>query len=468
MTLSLLSRLFGRAGLLMAAVPVLATVLAAPAADSPRGAGAGWQVGYWAWRTSYQPIAPQAAGEQGVDLLYVDAGEFRTDLKDGQVPAVHLVLPDKLPRAGGYLAVVRLGGTVSPPGALVATLVAGYRSLQLEATRRGCRLIGLQLDYDCPTRRLVDYARFLGELRTALHGDGLLSITALLDWFRPGSAVARVINQVDEYVPQFYDVAPLRGAREDAGVARAIGPSWGRVFNALGKPYRVGIASFGRIVAVSRDTQRRTCGDKPPRVQILDDPPLELLARNRLHPLGTTTTPAGETLARYRLDTPGKYLTSCSARGDEIRMIIPTRRSVASAYAAARAMGGWCRGVVFFRWPLVNEAMVLSRSEVEGIIAGRGEADAVLESEDGYCAAVQCRDLYLRLGDRFPAGPVTYRVHVSRELEYFLPEELLRTTVSGTRTLEVTVPAHAGVPRLFLGRAVTLEPAEYDLERMKR
>lgn len=41
----------------------------------------------------------------------------------------------------------------------------------------------------------------------ALSEDLLISITALLDWFRDGTAVGEAIARIDEFVPQFYDLA---------------------------------------------------------------------------------------------------------------------------------------------------------------------------------------------------------------------------------------------------------------------
>ena len=91
------------------------------------------------------------------------------------------------------------------------------------AAQAGQHLVGLQIDHDCPTYSLTEYARFLQGLRAALPPEDLLSITALLDWFREGTALTDVVAQVDEFVPQFYDVSEVAPPREGISLNLARG-----------------------------------------------------------------------------------------------------------------------------------------------------------------------------------------------------------------------------------------------------
>ncbi len=106
-------------------------------------------------------------------------------------------------------------------------------------------VIGVQLDVDSPTGQLAAYADFLREVRKGLPKDTQLSITALLDWFRAGTAIDRVIGQVDEFVPQFYD---LSMGRERAVAAKIDANVWGPRFSRFGKRYKIGVSSFGRAL----------------------------------------------------------------------------------------------------------------------------------------------------------------------------------------------------------------------------
>ena len=116
-------------------------------------------------------------------------------------------LADKLPKAKEYWAVVRFERQGIPKPAAISTLLGHIAEVQAQADHRHIPLTGIQLDIDAPTRALPEYAAFLRQFRRGLSPSLPLSITALLDWFRDGTSVADVIAEVDEFVPQFYDVA---------------------------------------------------------------------------------------------------------------------------------------------------------------------------------------------------------------------------------------------------------------------
>jgi hypothetical protein len=431
----------------------------------PQTAGNGdWKIGYWVWEASYLPLDPDPSDSKPIDLIYAQAGEYQSPIKDGSPNHLYLRLSDRLPAAERYIAVLRFSEPKVPDNRIIEPLLKEYLAMKENAQHRGRKLAGLQFDLDCPTGHLHEYARFLRGVRSAFPREEIISITAILDWFRPGTGVADVIASVDEFVPQFYDVSSRQLSEEQVGVAQEIDPArWGRVFNSFGKPYRIGISSFGRIVGISKGKKGPPCSD------ILSYSPLEIFAGNRFKLAAKGSSKAGETLLRFRNRGSGEADGSCPSH-QEIRMIIPTRASVSTAYNAAKKMGEWCRGVIFFRWALSNEAMTLSWPQVEAAISGSAAVSPGpgLESEDGLCATVSCTDLYLRLNERFPEKPLSLRIQSSRKLEYFLPEPLLKSKPDGEQTILVTIPAYAGVPRIFLGRAITLEPADFRLEEHGR
>ncbi len=448
--------------LVMSNVPATATNDGA----SPTGAHE-WKIGYWAWEASYIPFEMKTGGKP-VDILYVQAGECRASARESVEEQVQLRLPARLPAAQSYIAVLRFAEAKIPDTGTIGPLIRSYLTMKQAAQRDGRNVTGLQLDLDCPGSRLPEYARFLKSLRAMFPAEDKISVTALLDWFRPGTAVADVIGAADEFAPQFYDVAPRRSLDKQMGVAQYIDPAkWGKVFNTFGKPYLIGIASFGRILGITFGKKQPSCASvSAGEIEILSDPPLELLAGDRLVRIVKNTSRAGETMLVFKPRRGEKRRDYCSPAYDEIKMIIPTQQSVSYAYSAAKKMGGWCTGVIFFRLPLANEAMVLDRTEVEAAITGKGGGSRTpqLESDDGLCAAVTCTDLYLRLIERFPDHPLTLRIRSSREMEYFLPEPLLKPNPYGEHDIQITIPAYAGVPRIFIGRAITLDPAEFTLE----
>src|SRR5207249_162734 len=97
-------------------------------------------------------------------------------------------LPSQLPRARSYWMVLRYEHQKVPSMAAIPRLAESLNSIQTEARRRHMTLAGLQLDIDAPTGSLSEYAAFLREVRKILPNGMQLSITALLDWFRDGTA----------------------------------------------------------------------------------------------------------------------------------------------------------------------------------------------------------------------------------------------------------------------------------------
>jgi len=75
-------------------------------------------------------------------------------------------------------------------------------------------------------------------------------------------------------------------------------------------------------------------------------------------------------------------------------------------------------------------------------------------------------DVYLE-----SAGPLSplvahYRIHASTELEYFLPEKNVPARLAGTSDVEVSLPPYCGRGRLYIGRVVSLQHAEFTVEEM--
>ena len=436
-----------------------------------------WKIGYWFWEEGRRtPFVP----EMEPDLLYVKVGQFQRsgssqsilvggDLRgfaEQPLGSVNIVdsgwwHPPSLPKAKAYIAVWRNDSPICPDIALVPQLIKHYQELKHRAAKAGQQLVGLQIDHDSPTNLLDEYARFLKALREALPQTDLISITALLDWFRPNTRIAEVLQWVNEYIPQFYDVDADRSAETSLHIAKTIDAStWAPIFNAYGRPYRIGISSFGRVAIVKSQAPAE-------RMYFRDLSPLEVTANKGFAFIAERRNEAGEPVVQYKVTRAAeneKYGTF--APGDIIEMILPPQESAREAYMAAKALGGLCAGVVFFRWPTENEALVLLPDEIQDLIAGKNltARRTVVEAEDGECAAVGCADLYLRLGNRFPRKSITLWINTSSELEYILPAEHMKVRIQGLRTLEVRLPPYAGVPRIYVGRAVTRDPARFTVK----
>jgi len=317
---------------------------------------------------------------------------------------------------------------------------------------------GVQLDVDCPTRSLPAYADFLGRLRRALGGRARVSVTALLDWFRPGTSVARLAASVDEYVPQFYDARPQGPGR---AIAEAIDAErWRPAFEALGTRYRIGVSSFGRIQRVRAD------GSGEQRDGFRDLRLLDLWA-GALRALPVAASPSAETVLSWQVERPP---VAALQAGDRVEAVVPTAASVRAAHEAARRFGPRCAGIVYFRWPARDETLALGPDEVAAAVAGTPEdGAAVLVARDGGCTPRACADLVLRPGDRFAARPLSLRLAASEDVDYVMAAPPpVRLRQEGARTLTVALPAFVGEREVALGRVFSRRPGLYDIAREER
>lgn len=389
-----------------------------------------------------------------LDDLYVHAGEIEMVPRYGggvawAVSGSWQLAP--LPTAKEYWVVFRYDRQLVPD--ISTAPMVGQRVQELLTRQSEIKIAGVQLDIDSPTGKLPEYAAYLAAVKKSLPKGRLLSITALLDWFRDGTDIEKVIGEVDEFVPQFYDA----GKAGDAAIATKVdAATWGPRFNRFEKRYRIGISTFGRARFVSNG--KRTGA---PVVFYREVTPLDMRSE---FTLAVSRNDAGEVVLTYRAAHETVLDYHEFSPGDGIQFVIPTPESVQAATAEAKKMGGYAAGVIYFRWPGESETLVVPADEFLGEPIPK---TPTVESIDGGCVAVSCVDLTLRHSDRLADGVVRYRVRASAPLEYFLPTKELPVRLSGANEVELTVPPFAGRDRFQLGRAVSTNAVTFEVEVVK-
>lgn len=426
-----------------------------------------WTTGFWFWQGSSSEVA--LAGEP-LDVLFVQVGR----IEHHNAPAswdptgpwhVYGTLPEQLPPAKEYWLVFRYDEQGVPDETVAPMLARELSELRAAARKRQLNVVGVQLDIDSPTNALPRYASFLREVRKSLPPGFQISITALLDWFRSGTATAEVIRETDEFVPQFYDVGDRNSGRGPRSIATKIDPSrWGPVFNRFRKRFRVGISTFGRakFVPVAR-AQTGALGFG----FFNDVTPLDI-AQNPGGQLRATNTSAGELMLAYRAVRQMRISYSEFRPGDEIQFILATPEAIRAAVNSVQEMGGYTAGVVFFRWPSANETLTMRPEEAllaAGLRASERPRSATVHAIDGRCAAVACADLYFESATGASPETLRYVIRGSSALEYFLPEKNVPIGMTGPAQLELTIPPYCGRGRLYLGRAVSSRPSKFTVER---
>ena len=302
--------------------------------------------GFWFWHGS---STDTTWSSESLDVLFVHAGMIRkidilsvprmspgTNLRDTW--EVYGQLPEEVPIAKEYWLVFRYERQRVPDFPAAALLAQEVNRLRAEARERHLNVVGVQLDIDSPTAALPQYANLLREVRKGLPPGFEISITALLDWFRNGTAIAEVIKEVDEFVPQFYDVADADGYEGGSAIAARIDAKrWGPIFNRYEKRFRIGISTFGRARLVPR-VQPSTQGYLG--VSFFRDlAPLDIAA-NPAFELQASRSEADELVLNYRATRETKVSYNGFSPGDAVQFILATPDSVRGAMEMHEDNGG--------------------------------------------------------------------------------------------------------------------------------
>ena len=436
------------------------------ASGSGHPAAARWTTGFWFWQGS--AVAPGYSGRP-LDTLFVQVGSIRQETFPPYIRTagrwyVNGELPRDLPTAREYWLVFRYERQGVPDIQVVPFLAQQISRLKIEARVRNLNVVGVQLDVDSPTSGLARYGAFLRELRRSLPTGSEISITALLDWFRGGTDLNAVIEQVDEFVPQFYDAGDSAELHGGYAIATPINAArWGTIFNRYHKRFRIGISSFGRARVVPPVSGAPSAHR---RVELYGDlRPLDI-ATNPAFELQAARNAANEMVLSYRAVQETGAGDGRFGAGDTIQFVLCTPDAIHIAVQNARQIGGYLAGVIFFRWPASNEAWAMPPDEVRDAANGAspGRAQHRIRVVAGHCAAVECVDLYLETTGPLAPQPTRCQIRASTELQYFLPEQNVPSRLTGPSQIELSVPPYCARGHLYVGRAVSLKHAEFAVE----
>ncbi|RYD73823.1 MAG: DUF3142 domain-containing protein, partial [Verrucomicrobiaceae bacterium] len=179
----------------------------------PMCPGQALDVRYWIWHRTAPLTAEetQHLTEQKVQVLYWHAGTLRPQGDSWKIAGA-LQLPNRQDTGPSLVPVLRLAAEGAMPLGEAAT--ASVARVLKEALRR-TGTAEAQIDFDCPDRRLPEYAAFLTRCRAQI-APARLSVTALAGWSQaPG--FAQLQGSVDALFPMFYDLIPDAAADVQAG-----------------------------------------------------------------------------------------------------------------------------------------------------------------------------------------------------------------------------------------------------------
>ncbi len=218
----------------------------------------------YVWQRVWTPAVIDAVHAAPADFsaLRVLVVEMRSD---GELQPINPALAALAQTGLPVTAVVRIDGQLAPASS--AVLLPILTSLQQQFRNAGIGLRGIEIDHDCASARLPQYAILLAELRQKLPLELRLSITALPTWLQTRD-LETVLAPVDEAVLQVHAVQnPNRGL-----FSRTQAATWIAAFAARSnKPFRIALPAYGsrvdwdengRVVAVTSETSASRAGSE--------------------------------------------------------------------------------------------------------------------------------------------------------------------------------------------------------------
>ena len=226
---------------LLGAITVLPAACSAPPSPLPHS--------LYIWQRSWDPSLVAAVGESRTFAASLRVLVLQVD-RAGDVATSPDVDWDALKATGlPVIAVVRIDGSLTDER--LRARVPGLIDQELRRWRSEGHGGGtLEIDYDCATSKLADYARLLADIRATVLTTGTLSITALPAW-RNAAELDAVLAQVDSSVLQVHAVRdPASGLFDPVPAAQWVA-DWSR--RSANKPFLVALPAYGARLKLDLD-----------------------------------------------------------------------------------------------------------------------------------------------------------------------------------------------------------------------
>lgn len=333
-------------------------------------------VAFWAWRADAPTTDEIAQARRATDMrtLFLRAGQI--DLQAGKpsrVRAVQGALPSDIEIHLVYNATPEMLENFGRADtlALARLLAETFARDCARAEKDAAQVVGLQLDFDVPTRLLTRYSELLRHLRAQLPPATQLSITGLPTWLNDSTTLRRALALTDFWIPQFYGDRVSRNVNERAPIAdfdalsRALAHA-----RRLRHPFYAGLPAYGYALVYSRRGALISLhGDLDP-ARVAQHPHLTLRRRAALQTstdddfsnVDDDEKTAAPTAWRYTfVATDDAEIDDVTLRrGEQIVLEIPTIAGVRVMARRVRETGGEeLRGICLFRLPATDERTTL-------------------------------------------------------------------------------------------------------------
>ncbi len=233
-----------------AAARITPPPIIAPAAGLPASTTAatsnGLTSGVYIWQRVWMPAHMTALRDSEDVFAELRVLAAQDQPREGWID-VHVDLDALKADGRAVRPVIRLDGRL--PALDAAAIGKRAHDLVVAWRAAGVHADGVEIDFDCPSSRLADYAKLLATIKPQLPGDATLSITALPAWIGAPD-LAAVLAQSDESVLQVHAVSDPKHGLFDASQAQ----QWIAAFaKETAKPFRVALPAYGSALVLDQN-----------------------------------------------------------------------------------------------------------------------------------------------------------------------------------------------------------------------
>lgn len=200
----------------------------------------------YVWQRQWTPAVGAAVRELSADfsglrvLVLQQIGDQRIEV----LPDLDALRDRGLP----LRVVLRIEG--SRPRADAGALARALGDIVHHWRAQGLQVEGVEVDHDCASAALADYADWLRRFRAALPRELALSITALPSWLEAPDGLRALREAADETVLQVHAVESWRTALIDVESSLR----WARAWQAHApRPFRIALPAYAMRVQLGRD-----------------------------------------------------------------------------------------------------------------------------------------------------------------------------------------------------------------------
>ncbi len=334
-----------------------------------------WSVGelpvaFWAWQNDApnQSDVRRAIDSLNAGALFIRAGQI--DLERSKLRRIREV-QGKLPRGIDLHLVYNATRSMLAEfenlkmDDLAEVLANTFQDDCQRARRDGALVVGLQLDFDVPTRLLPRYTKLIKSLREKLKSNAQVSITGLPTWMSSADLL-KTLNEVSFWIPQFYGATiPERLDLITPIVSPDLTGDFVEKARKLKRPYYAGLAAYGYAIHYSRQGRLiEVRGDLPPAL-VANDARFELVERRTFD--ADNKSSAWRYVYRARTDAVIDGLMMRA--GESLMLDVPGVELLKECARMVRERGGEnLLGLCIFRLPGADDTTNLSLLEVKSAL----------------------------------------------------------------------------------------------------